>query len=363
MKLAVTAVAIATFLCVPMRATEPAIRLSTIPPVPLIEKTKAGQAINFDIVVENTTSEKLEVSLIEVNVFDARGRLVTQRRAQANGEGILTVTNRIVEGGKTVVLFNPIAELDAAIPLERLRIDVALDTDDVSQKYRASLDVKPVAYAPKSAFILPLKGRWFVHDGHDLLSHHRRLDLTGPMTTAMHAKGNFLRYAYDFVQTDEQGRMTRREPPVENSDWLCYGAPIFAPAAGVVVEARNDAPESTPSTHVQMSMEGFLKNFHEPLGNYAVVDHGNGEYSVFAHMKTGSVRVKAGDRVKQGQQLGQIGFSGDSIFPHLHYQLQSDAAFGEGLPSYFTNLKRFTGSSWVPVRDVAIDTGDIVETK
>lgn len=362
MKLAVTAVALATLLAVPSYAADSPIRLSTIPAVPLVEKTRGGNAINFDLVVENGTAEKLEVSLIEVSVLDASGRLITQRRAQANGEGILTVTNRIVEGGKKVVLFNPIAELDAAIPLDRLRIEVALDTDAVSQKYRATLDVKPLAYRAKAKMILPLTGRWFVHDGHDLLSHHRRLDVTGPMTTAMQAKGNFLRYAYDFIKTDDRGRMTKREPAVENSDFYCYGEPIVAPADGVVVESRNDAPESTPSAHVQMSMDAFLKNFHEPLGNYAVVDHGNGEYSVFAHMKTGSVRVKAGDRVKQGQQIGQIGFSGDSIFPHLHYQLQSDAAFGEGLPSYFTNVKRFTGAGWVAV-NTAIDTGDIVETK
>jgi murein DD-endopeptidase MepM/ murein hydrolase activator NlpD len=40
-------------------------------------------------------------------------------------------------------------------------------------------------------------------------------------------------------------------------------------------------------------------------------------------MKPGSVLVRSGDRVKQGQQVGAIGFAGDSIFPHLHYSLMS----------------------------------------
>ena len=59
-----------------------------------------------------------------------------------------------------------------------------------------------------------------------------------------------------------------------------------------------------------------------PPGNQVTLDHGNDEYSDFGHMQRGSVRVKAGDRVKQGDVLGQVGTS-ESPFPHLHYQFQS----------------------------------------
>ena len=44
-------------------------------------------------------------------------------------------------------------------------------------------------------------------------------------------------------------------------------------------------------------------------GNYVVLDHGNGEFSYFAHMSPGSVRVKKGEHVQQGQQIGEIGFA------------------------------------------------------
>jgi murein DD-endopeptidase MepM/ murein hydrolase activator NlpD len=54
-----------------------------------------------------------------------------------------------------------------------------------------------------------------------------------------------------------------------------------------------------------------------------LIDHENGEYSLLVHMKPGSVLVRSGDRVKQGQKVGAIGFAGDSIFPHLHYSLMS----------------------------------------
>jgi murein DD-endopeptidase MepM/ murein hydrolase activator NlpD len=56
----------------------------------------------------------------------------------------------------------------------------------------------------------------------------------------------------------------------------------------------------------------------------------------------GSMVVKKGDRVKQGDQLGKLGQSGDTNGPHCHYQLQSgpDWVYADGLPCKFTNVSR-----------------------
>ena len=98
-------------------------------------------------------------------------------------------------------------------------------------------------------------------------------------------------------------------------------------------------------------------------GNYVVLDHGNGEYSYFAHMKTGSVRVKKGDWVEQKRQIGEIGFAGDAFIPHLHYMLidNADVLKAESVPSYFHNFRRVLGSSSLEVDSGEIDSGDIVE--
>jgi len=58
-------------------------------------------------------------------------------------------------------------------------------------------------------------------------------------------------------------------------------------------------------------------------------------------MQKGSVRVKAGDKVKQGDVLGLLGNSGNSDGPHLHYHLMAGSALfrSDGLPSRFTNLE------------------------
>jgi murein DD-endopeptidase MepM/ murein hydrolase activator NlpD len=67
--------------------------------------------------------------------------------------------------------------------------------------------------------------------------------------------------------------------------------------------------------------------------------------------------------VKQGETIGQIGASGDSLFPHLHYELRTGPEIRgvEGLPSYFSGFRRVLGAKTVPVERGRVDTGDIVE--
>jgi murein DD-endopeptidase MepM/ murein hydrolase activator NlpD len=96
------------------------------------------------------------------------------------------------------------------------------------------------------------------------------------------------------------------------------------------------------------------------LGNHVIVDHGNGEYSLFAHLKQGSVTVKPGQRVRAGDALGGVGMSGDAFLVHLHYQLQSGPAFEEGLPAYFRDVRVRTGQAWSAAYTGPVDSGDLV---
>jgi murein DD-endopeptidase MepM/ murein hydrolase activator NlpD len=88
----------------------------------------------------------------------------------------------------------------------------------------------------------------------------------------------------------------------------------------------------------------FYESVADPLsataGNHVILDHGNQEYSFLAHLGHGSVTVRKGDHVVKGQQIGQVGNSGRSGAPHLHYSLRRSPAFiCDGLPSRFDNLK------------------------
>lgn len=321
------------------------VTIRPIPATPLIEQTKTGQAINFDLLLENPTDAPLEITELEATVLGESDTLVTQRRLMENGDSIATLPNRTIPARGKLVVFNPFADFDREVELQRIRYDFTFANDT-----SASIVVEPRAYPGKTDLILPLRGRAFVHDGHDFLSHHRRLDITGRMTTAFGITENMGRYAYDFVLLDERGKMSG------------FGTPLVAPGAGVVVASANDREDSTETKRAELKMDEVMKDLTLIFGNYVILDHGNGEFSFLAHLKKGSVTVKAGDRVKQGQTIGAMGFSGDAIFPHLHYQLQSNATFGEGLPSYFRDFRRLTGKSWVRVKRGHVDTGDVIES-
>lgn len=337
--------------------------LATLPAQPLIEVTATQQVLNFDVLLQNNTAEELEVSKFELTVLGPNGELVAQRRLDTNGMGILTLANRVVKPGGRIVLFNPLHSWAKDLPLGRMRLDLALDAGDVAGKVRASLDLRPSIYRTKTDLVLPVTGRTFVHAGHDYTAHHRRLDITGGMTTALGVTSNMTRYAYDFVIVDEAGRMYRGDGE-RNEDWYGFGSPVVAPADGVVVAMSDGQPDNTKSKkNLQLTMEAFLANNHLPFGNFVILDHGNGEFSFFAHFRNGSVAVRKGDAVRQGQKIGEMGFSGDAFLVHLHYQLQSTPNWGEGLPSYFSNVERYVGDGFVPVPGGQVDSGDVVRAR
>ena len=126
-----------------------------------------------------------------------------------------------------------------------------------------------------------------------------------------------------------------------SADYAGWGRPIVAPAAGEVVVSRSDRPDqpdpekSDPAFYASEFPQGG-----DP-GNHVVVQHGHGEYSMIAHFQAGSLLVRTGDRVTQGQPLGKLGSSGDTVTPHVHYQLQDgpDWQFADGLPSTFSNAQ------------------------
>lgn len=82
------------------------------------------------------------------------------------------------------------------------------------------------------------------------------------------------------------------------------GAPVTAPASGVVVLAA-DRP---------FTLEGHL----------LIIDHGMGLNSAFLHLSR--IDVREGDRVRRGQPIGAIGSSGRATGPHLHWAVKWRAA-------------------------------------
>jgi len=337
-----------------------AVRVTVKPGTVYIERSETGQHLNFDFLLENRTGRELLLTGIELSTFDDRGRLgrrdFVNRFSRASLE---LIPRRAMRPKQAALVFNPFHSFAASVPLKKLRYEFAFATEDGS-RYKSLAEVAPVLYDTKTALVLPMKGRVLVWDGHDYNSHHRRFDYSLPVFQRRGLTTNSQRYGYDFVLVNEQGVMYRGGPK-DSDDWylarsddndqyFAFGAPVYAAGAGRIAEAHDGEPDNR---RVGTSSGG----------NYVVIDHRNGEYSWFGHLKKGSVKVKLGQMVKQGHVIGQVGASGDSLFPHLHYELRTGPGTKgiEGLPSYFSGFRRAAGPKTGSVQRGQIDTGDVLE--
>jgi hypothetical protein len=169
--------------------------------------------------------------------------------------------------------------------------------------------------APKSApakheteLSLPFKGRWLVFWGGDTSELNQHHDVPNQ------------RFAFDLIGVGEDGK-THKGDGARNEDYYAFGRELLAPADGAIIEVINGVSDNKPGS----------MNPYSAVGNCVIIQHRENEVSVFAHFKQGSIVVKAGDKVKRGQLLGQCGNSGNSSEPHLHYHLQNSPMLQDGL--------------------------------
>jgi murein DD-endopeptidase MepM/ murein hydrolase activator NlpD len=249
------------------------------------------------------------------------------------------------------------------LSLKKMRFAFSFDVGDAGSKYRAEITLQPKAFQPGAKLRLPVDGAVLVYDGHDFYGHHRRLDMQHPMAEALGWKRNFMRFSYDFVKTDPQGRMFKGDG-TRHEEWFGWGTAVLAPAAGKVVAARDGMPDNLKDKPPAFTREQFVADPSLMWGNHVVIDHGNNEYSLLAHLKQGSVAVKEGQVIKAGEQAGAMGMSGDAFLVHLHYDLKSGPGFdAEGLPSPFHDFERLTGPQWKSIPQGQVDSGDVVRPR
>lgn len=175
----------------------------------------------------------------------------------------------------------------------------------------------PIPGAPLVYYKFPFLGKWRVQRTH------------------YGAKQPDQTWALDLVPVGKVNKMERVEKGESrsNSDYPCYGVPVVADAPGVIVIAVDGIPENVP---------GGPKNVYDQHGNYVVIDHQNGEYSLMAHLIPGSLKVRPGTPVETGQELGRCGNSGLSDFPHIHWQVMDNmnAAAARGVQPRFAPYAR-----------------------
>ncbi len=327
----------------------------------LIAADATGQSLNVDLIVDNGSAEPLDLDRVQITVFDRTGKLVLRRFIDGNGTrpSIRTADVPDVPADRRTLVFNPFHEFAADIDLHTVRFELQLSAKDGSPVYSESATIRPVVYQNKSRMVLPLAQRMIVYDGNDFYSHHRRWDYTIPGLQQLGFRTNFMRHSYDFVPVDARGNMSAG-PEEKNESWFGFGQPIRAAADGMVAAVHDSDPDDRTFDPATIATAGPMKVW----GNYVVLDHGNGEYSLYGHIRQHSSRVKAGARVRRGDVIAAIGASGSSMFPHLHFELQTGVdTSSEGLPSRFENYDRILGNRRARVRAGRPGSGDIVESR
>jgi len=98
------------------------------------------------------------------------------------------------------------------------------------------------------------------------------------------------------------------------------GVDVLAAADGKILRLRDGEQDRIRAAKERQS----LLEEDKGCGNGVFIDHGNGWQSIYCHMKNGSLLVKPGQVVKSGQKIGEIGLSGASEFPHLHFGVFHD---------------------------------------
>ena len=183
--------------------------------------------------------------------------------------------------------------------------------------------------------------------------------------TTGHRLATSQEFAFDVVdfRVQAKGGYAVSDPPNSDfvKDYYFFERDVLAIGDGIVVASGNDwpnewadNPQINPDDRIieqtQQLLDGGMEFTHAILGNYAVIDHLNDEYSLYAHMSEKSVTVQTGDQVKQGQVIGKVGNTSNSDFPHLHFHLMDSPDFltANGLPVTFSNLP----NSQAPISDL-----------
>jgi hypothetical protein len=164
---------------------------------------------------------------------------------------------------------------------------------------------------------------WLAMETTSSLTHHFSAQITMNGVTRVPQ-----RYAQDWILLDPVSGQAAAGNATLARNYYGFGKEIYAVADGTVVEAGDGLPDigtiysAPPPTIATLA------------GNYVIVDIGNKKYACYAHMINGSVRVKAGDFVKEGQVLGLMGNSGNSDLPHLHFQVVTETPSFLGAEGY-----------------------------
>jgi len=110
----------------------------------------------------------------------------------------------------------------------------------------------------------------------------------------------------------------RTHPTTGEPNSYHSGVDITGPTGTHIVAARAGIVE----TVVNNCTSGGEHSCGGNYGNYIIISHGDGNYTLYAHLHEDTITVAVGESVNQGELIAKMGSSGRSTGPHLHFEIR-----------------------------------------
>ncbi len=283
------------------------------------------ERVFFHVIIHNKVSSPIDIEWLRFDIVNSSGILfsgqysgraltelfdsaIDRKRIEPTQKGTLTIGVDERKAVSDLFLDMPKGFIGQSVIVE---VDYKAGDKAGSQKVSASLK-RVEGFSAR----LPFEGVWYVAAEHGYLDPHKRFLSEG--------------YAYDFLQIGANGKSYQRDG-AHNADYYAFGKKVLAGKEGTVVFVRTDITDNDPGD----------PNLGTPGGNVVVIDHGDNHFSYYAHLRAKSVSLKIGARVRTGDAIGEVGNSGDSAEPHLHFHIMNgaDPTQADGVPVVFENWK------------------------
>jgi hypothetical protein len=281
----------------------------------------------YELQMTNFSSGDITVEKVEVvgdgTALDTLDAAAVAKRLQAAGSR--SAAGTLAKSTQALLFLNIALAPGAPVPsslAHRVTLHVSAAPENLRELNETggmtAVDRQPVAHIGP-----PLRGaRYLAADSCCDATRHTRaaLPVNGRVWLAQ-------RYAVDWERLSDSGRIYSG-PRATLESYAIFGQPVLAVADAVVVSTIDNQPEQTPGAYpTNIALDAAD-------GNSITLDLGEHRYALYAHLQPKSLRVRAGDSVHRGQVIALVGDSGNSVVPHLHFQVSSapSSLASNGLP-------------------------------
>lgn len=318
---------------------------------PKIVRIGDADQLVYELHLTNFSSHPLELNGLAIKAGDTPIKIYSREELPTAIDlvGPPEANARIIPPGRRAIVYigAPVATTLPRGPISHSLTLSKIDTDE------GDFTISGGAATPETAALPRLSpplggGPWVAVYDPGMERGHRRVFYATEGSATLPG-----RFAIDWMKVDTSGKFSSGDANIPANHYG-FGAEVLAVADGTIVAVRDDVPD--PATVSGRPRPGIA----DASGNFVMLDIGGGRIATYEHLKRGAP-VAVGDRVRAGQVVGFLGFTGQASAPHLHFHLADRPSIlgAEGQPYVVTSLTRmgqykaigdfFRGETWPPV--------------